>query len=323
MMKKILKTIILLIILSFMLVMMNSNSSNAVNEVKKNTSTKSESSSDFKTTNEVVYTKGTTYLRKSPDANEVSKVKLTKDVELTRTGYSTSQIDGYSWSKVTYKGDTYYCLTYMLTTSKTNVAVNSNNTETTNTNSNNNTNSLNIANTNVTNENTVTNQMKNEVSNEILNNSSTENVAVVKNEVEEDKDIEQISEDPQKAAKEKAEKIRKLIFEVAIAIVVIVMVVSIIVVIKKRRDSDYYEEYDDDDDNYEEDDEKEYLKNYNSNMKESSEYKQSLGYDKIFDENKEKNTRNENFDEKLERIRKRQQEEANKNKRSINKGKHF
>lgn len=319
MMKKILKTIILLIILSFMLVMINFNNSNAVNDVKKNIST-SESSSNFKTTNEVVYTKGTTYLRKNPVADEISQVKLAKDVELIRTGYSTSQIDGYSWSKVTYKGAAYYCLTYMLTTSKPNeVAKANNSTVISNTDSDN---------TNVTNENIVINQTKNEASNEISNVSQNENVEVLNNEVEEGKDVEQISEDPQKAAKEKAEKIRKLIFEVVIAIVVILIVVSIIFAIKNRRDSDYYDEEDDeyeDDNNYEEDEDNKYIKSNNSNMEESSEYKQkqALGYDEIFGEKKEKNTRNENFDEKLERIRKRQQEESSKNKKSINKGKHF
>lgn len=81
-------------------------------------STPSNETTTFSSTNETVYTNSKVNLRKDYGTNSSIAMTLAVGVELTRTGNSTSKVNGYNWSKVIYNGATYYCISRSLTTTK-------------------------------------------------------------------------------------------------------------------------------------------------------------------------------------------------------------
>ena len=72
----------------------------------------------FKNTNETMYTTNRVNLRTQYGTKGSIVKTLSEGEQLTRTGYSTTNVDGYSWSRVTYNGGTYYCVTKSLTATK-------------------------------------------------------------------------------------------------------------------------------------------------------------------------------------------------------------
>ena len=90
----------------------NENSNSKVNTEKTKEVT-------FKnTTNETMYTANKVNLRTQYGTSGSVVKTLGEGEELIRTGYSTTSVDGYSWSRVVYNGNTYYCITRSLTATK-------------------------------------------------------------------------------------------------------------------------------------------------------------------------------------------------------------
>lgn len=76
----------------------------------------------FKDTNETMYTSSRVNLRNEYGTKGTVYRTLSEGEELIRTGYTTTNVDGYSWSRVKYNGGTYYCITRSLTATKPEVA---------------------------------------------------------------------------------------------------------------------------------------------------------------------------------------------------------
>lgn len=88
------------------------------NTTVANTTTPKKETTTFKSVNETMYTQSRVNLRTNYGTDSDIVTTLPEGTELTRIGYSTSNVNGYSWSKVTYKGKTYYCISKSLTNTK-------------------------------------------------------------------------------------------------------------------------------------------------------------------------------------------------------------
>ena len=95
-----------------------STNSNANSNTNTNNSSNTSKEVTFKSTNETMYTANRVNLRTQYGTSGNIVKTLAEGEELTRTGYSTTNVDGYSWSRVTYNGGTYYCITKSLTATK-------------------------------------------------------------------------------------------------------------------------------------------------------------------------------------------------------------
>ena len=97
----------------------SNNAENNNNSISTESNQKKETKQvSFKDTNETMYTSSRVNLRTNYGKNGGIYKTLDVGEEVVRTGYSTENVDGYSWSRVKYNGGTYYCITRSLTDKK-------------------------------------------------------------------------------------------------------------------------------------------------------------------------------------------------------------